>query len=242
MAPSSRSSRPAIRRSRRRRRAPNTGAGSGVEDPASRGTGTFTSPRPHGPAARGVRPARGRMDHGGPATVLTSPAMRASSWPSRTARTCSGELTVLGGGDHRILHGAHRAMGCDVTVVRRAPTPSPALLGTLTTDRLQAVADADAVIVALALTDETATSSMPRRSRRCAAIVALQCRPQSRRHRRSRDGTARGRDRRRRARRHRPSRFRRPPALGTRQLCDHRVGNTPEMGSGRSPTARSTSR
>ena len=84
--------------------------------------------------------------------------VRASSWPVQDGKNLLGaKLTVLGGGgitaSFMELIGP---WGCDVTVVRRGGDPVPGAARTLTTDRLhEAVADADAVIVALALTDET---------------------------------------------------------------------------------------
>jgi phosphoglycerate dehydrogenase-like enzyme len=67
------------------------------------------------------------------------------------------KLTILGGGG--ITESFMELIGpwgCVVTVVRRSADPVPGAARTLTTDRLhEAVADADAVIIALALTDET---------------------------------------------------------------------------------------
>ncbi len=84
--------------------------------------------------------------------------VRASSWPEQDGKNLLGaKLTVLGGGG--ITESFMELIGpwgCDVTVVRRSTDPVPGAARTLTTDRLhEAVADADAVIVALALTDET---------------------------------------------------------------------------------------
>ena len=84
--------------------------------------------------------------------------VRASSWPLQGGKNLLGaKLTVLGGGG--ITESFMELIGpwgCDVTVVRRSDDPVPGAARTLTTDRLhEAVADADAVIVALALTDET---------------------------------------------------------------------------------------
>lgn len=84
--------------------------------------------------------------------------VRASSWPLQGGKNLLGaKLTVLGGGG--ITESFMELIGpwgCDVTVVRRGDDPVPGAARTLTTDRLhEAVADADAVIVALALTDET---------------------------------------------------------------------------------------
>lgn len=84
--------------------------------------------------------------------------VRASSWPVQDGKNLLGaKLTVLGGGG--ITESFMELIGpwgCDVTAVRRSADPVPGAARTLTTDRLhEAVADADAVIVALALTDET---------------------------------------------------------------------------------------
>ena len=84
--------------------------------------------------------------------------VRASSWPLQGGKNLLGaKLTVLGGGG--ITESFMELIGpwgCDVTVVRRSDDPVPGAARTLTTDCLhEAVADADAVIVALALTDET---------------------------------------------------------------------------------------
>lgn len=84
--------------------------------------------------------------------------VRASSWPVQDGKNLLGaKLTILGGGG--ITESFMELIGpwgCDVTVVRRSADPAPGAARTLTTDRLhEAVADADAVIVALALTDET---------------------------------------------------------------------------------------
>lgn len=84
--------------------------------------------------------------------------VRASSWPEQDGKNLLGaKLTVLGGGG--ITESFMELIGpwgCDVTVVRRSDDPLPGAARTLTTDRLhEAIADADAVIVALALTDET---------------------------------------------------------------------------------------
>ena len=84
--------------------------------------------------------------------------VRASTWPVQDGKNLLGaKLTILGGGG--ITESFMELIGpwgCDVTVVRRSTDPVPGAARTLTTDRLhEAVADADAVIVALALTDET---------------------------------------------------------------------------------------
>jgi phosphoglycerate dehydrogenase-like enzyme len=84
--------------------------------------------------------------------------VRASSWPVQDGQNLLGaKLTILGGGG--ITESFMELIGpwgCDVTVVRRSTDPVPGAARTLTTDRLhEAIADADAVIIALALTDET---------------------------------------------------------------------------------------
>lgn len=83
---------------------------------------------------------------------------RARSWPAQTGRTLMGaDITVLGaGGITRSLMRLLEPWGCSVTVVRRSPEPFEGARRTLTlADRHSAVAGADAVVVALALTDET---------------------------------------------------------------------------------------
>ncbi len=83
---------------------------------------------------------------------------RARSWPSQSGRNLLGSsLTVLGaGGITRALLGLLEPWGCHVTVVRRNGEPVVGAEATLSTDLLhEAVADVDAVIVALALTDDT---------------------------------------------------------------------------------------
>lgn len=84
--------------------------------------------------------------------------VRATSWPRQDGKNLLGaKLTILGGGG--ITHEFMKLIepwGCDVTVVRRSADPFPGASRTVTTDDLHhAVADADAVIVALALTPET---------------------------------------------------------------------------------------
>ena len=84
--------------------------------------------------------------------------VRASTWPVQDGKNLLGaKLTILGGGGiTESFMELIEPWGCDVTVVRRSDDPVPGAARTLTTDRLhEAVADADAVIVALALTDET---------------------------------------------------------------------------------------
>ena len=83
---------------------------------------------------------------------------RESRWSAQTGRNLLGaRVTVLGGGgitEHLI--GLLEPFGCTITVVRREATPVDGAARTLTTDRLHtALADADLVVVALALTPET---------------------------------------------------------------------------------------
>ena len=83
---------------------------------------------------------------------------RARSWPDQTGRSLMGAaVTVLGGGGiARSLVSLLAPWGCRVTVVRRSPEPFEGACRTLTyVDRHTAVADADAVVVALALTGST---------------------------------------------------------------------------------------
>lgn len=84
--------------------------------------------------------------------------VRARSWGAQTGRNLLGaRLTVLGGGG--LAESFLRLIepwGCDVTCVRRGTAPVPGATRTLPTERrLDAVRDADAVIVCLALTPET---------------------------------------------------------------------------------------
>ena len=84
--------------------------------------------------------------------------VRASSWPKQDGKNLLGAtLTILGGGGiTESFMELIAPWGCEVTVVRRSADPFPGAARTLTTDRLdEALADADAVIVAWALTDET---------------------------------------------------------------------------------------
>ena len=83
---------------------------------------------------------------------------RADAWSEPRGRNLLGaNLTVLGGGG--LAESFLRLIepwGCTVTCVRRRPTPVPGAHRTVTTAaRLDAVRDADAVIVCLALTPET---------------------------------------------------------------------------------------
>lgn len=82
----------------------------------------------------------------------------ADSWCAESGRNLLGaRITVLGGGGiTRSLLRLLEPWGCHVTVVRRTADPVPGAACTLAlSDVHQAVAGADAVVVALALTDET---------------------------------------------------------------------------------------
>ena len=83
---------------------------------------------------------------------------RSRSWGEQTGRNLLGaNLTVLGGGG--LAESFLRLIepwGCDVTCVRRSAHPVPGAARTLPVEqRLDAVGNADAVIVCLALTPET---------------------------------------------------------------------------------------
>lgn len=85
--------------------------------------------------------------------------VRATSWQSQEGRDLRGaKLTILGGGG--ITDAFMRLIEpweCEVTVIRRRATPYPGAARTLAADKLHdGIADADAVIVALSLTAETA--------------------------------------------------------------------------------------
>ena len=80
------------------------------------------------------------------------------SWCAETGRNLLGaRITVLGGGGiTRSLIRLLEPWGCEVTVVRRSDEPVAGAAGSLTLARVhEAVAGADAVVVALALTSET---------------------------------------------------------------------------------------
>ena len=82
----------------------------------------------------------------------------ADSWCAESGRNLLGaRITVLGGGGiTRSLMSMLEPWGCQVTVVRRTATPFDGAVRTLTlADVHQAVAGADAVVAALALTEET---------------------------------------------------------------------------------------
>ena len=84
--------------------------------------------------------------------------VRADSWPRQDGKNLLGaKLTILGGGGiTEEFMKLIEPWGCEVTVVRRSADPFPGATRTVTTDDLHdAVADADAVIIALALTEET---------------------------------------------------------------------------------------
>lgn len=83
---------------------------------------------------------------------------RAESWCEEAGRNLLGaRITVLGGGGiTRSLMRLLAPWGCDLTVVRRSGEPFDGAVRTLTlADVHEAVAEADAVVVALALTDST---------------------------------------------------------------------------------------
>lgn len=85
--------------------------------------------------------------------------VRATSWPAQTGRNLLGaRLTVLGGGGiTESLLGLLAPWGCEVTVVRRRPAHLAGAAAVVGPESLRtAVSQADAVIVALALTTETA--------------------------------------------------------------------------------------
>lgn len=85
--------------------------------------------------------------------------VRATTWQGQEGRDLRGaKLTILGGGGITDAFMEIIApFGCDITVVRRSDTPYPGASRTTTTDNLHdAISDADAVIIALSLTDETA--------------------------------------------------------------------------------------
>ena len=84
--------------------------------------------------------------------------VRATAWQSQEGRDLRGaKLTILGGGG--ITDAFMEIIApfeCDVTVVRRRDTPYPGASRTMSTDNLhEAIGDADAVIIALSLTEET---------------------------------------------------------------------------------------
>jgi phosphoglycerate dehydrogenase-like enzyme len=83
---------------------------------------------------------------------------RATTWSEPEGHNLvDGRITVFGaGGITTELLGLLQGWGTEVTVVRRRADPVPGAVRTLSLDdRLEAVADADLVILALALTPET---------------------------------------------------------------------------------------
>ena len=81
-----------------------------------------------------------------------------ASWAAESGRNLLGaRITVLGGGGiTQSLMRLLKPWGCHVTVVRRAAEPLPGAARTLTLSEAQeAVSGADAVVVALALTEQT---------------------------------------------------------------------------------------
>lgn len=85
--------------------------------------------------------------------------VRATSWQPQTGRNLLGaRITLLGGGGlARSFLRLIEPWGCEVSVVRRNPAALPGAARTMApSSRFEAVADADAVIVCLALTPETA--------------------------------------------------------------------------------------
>ena len=82
----------------------------------------------------------------------------AKSWGAESGRNLLGaRITVLGGGGiTRSLIRLLKPWGCTMTVVRRAAVPVEGAARTLTMDEVhEAVSGADAVVVALALTEQT---------------------------------------------------------------------------------------
>ncbi len=83
---------------------------------------------------------------------------RATSWPAQTGRNLVGANVVVlgGGGITREFVRLLEPFGCHITVVRRSADPFPGADLTTTLDRrLDVVAGADVVVLALALTPET---------------------------------------------------------------------------------------
>lgn len=84
---------------------------------------------------------------------------RTATWSGPVGRNLlSGRVTILGGGDiTRSLLRLLGPFGCHVTVVRRHPDPLPGADRVVTATQLDEVlTTSDAVVLALALTDETA--------------------------------------------------------------------------------------
>jgi len=84
--------------------------------------------------------------------------VRATSWQSQEGKDLRGaKLTILGaGGITDAFMGLIEPWECEITVVRRQATPYPGAARTLAaTDLTVGLADAEAVIIAASLTDET---------------------------------------------------------------------------------------
>ena len=84
---------------------------------------------------------------------------RSSSWPPQIGRNLLGATIVVfgGGGITTELVRLLEPWGCSITVVRRRPTPFPGAARTVgLEERLDVLPDADVVVLALALTAETA--------------------------------------------------------------------------------------
>ncbi len=84
---------------------------------------------------------------------------RATTWSEPEGRNLvDGRITILGaGGITSELIGLLQGFGTQVSVVRRTPTPVPGATTTVGfADRLSVLGDADLVVLALALTPETA--------------------------------------------------------------------------------------
>jgi phosphoglycerate dehydrogenase-like enzyme len=83
---------------------------------------------------------------------------RATAWTGPAGRNLFGaRLTILGGGAiTESLLGLLRPFAAEVTIVRRRPAPMPGAVRVLAVDSLpDALADADALVLALALTPDT---------------------------------------------------------------------------------------
>lgn len=83
---------------------------------------------------------------------------RATSWPAQIGQNLVGARVVVfgGGGITRELVRLLEPFRCSITVVRRSDEPFPGAHRTVTLDqRLEVLADADVVALALALTPET---------------------------------------------------------------------------------------
>ena len=83
---------------------------------------------------------------------------RAGSWPAQVGRNLIGANVVVfgGGGITSELVRLLEPFRCHITVVRRSADPFPGAAGTISLgQRLEVLADADLVVLALALTPET---------------------------------------------------------------------------------------